>query len=219
MIYQQVMRLASVVEVFAEAGLHAETRAQAALAYDLVRGTCFAYWEAEIRVIEAYVERREGNVERCRALVKEGFSQAAYFHPNWTNAALSGRVLAAMCAEALDAGIEVAYVKSLIRRFRLEAPVTASEAWPWRTKVHALGHYEVYLDEERLEFSGKVPKKPLMLLKALIAFGGRNVPEERLMDALWPDEEADAAVRLPRKPAKSRGLRTAGLIHETSALD
>jgi DNA-binding SARP family transcriptional activator len=98
-----------------------------------------------------------------------------------------------MCAEALDAGIEVAYVKSLIRRFRLESPVTASETWPWRAKVYALGRYEVYHDEERLQFPGKVPKKPLMLLKALIAFGGRNVPEERLMDALWPDEEADAA--------------------------
>jgi len=193
MIYQQVMRVASVAEVFAEAGLHAEARAQAALGHDLVRGTCFKYWEAEIRVIEAYVERREGNMDRCRALLKEGFSQAARLHPNWINLGLSGRVLGAMCAEALDAGIEVAYVKSLIRRFRLEPPVNASEVWPWRAKVYALGRYEVYHDEERLEFSGKVPKKPLMLLKALIAFGGRNVPEERLMDALWPDEEADAA--------------------------
>ena len=193
MIYQQVMRLASAVEVFAEAGLHTEARAHAALAYELVRGTCMEYWEAEIRVVETYIERREGNAARCRVLLKEGFSQAARLHPNWINLGLSGRVMAAMCAEALDAGIEVVYVKSLIRRFRLEPPVNASEAWPWSAKVYALGHYEVYRDEVRLEFSGKVPKKPLMLLKALIAFGGRSVPEERLMDALWSDEEADAA--------------------------
>ena len=193
MICSQAMRLAGVVEVFAEAGMHAEARAQAALAYDLVRGTCFAYWEAEIRIIEAYVERQQGNIDRCLSLLKEGFSQAARHRPNWTNAGLSCRVLAAMCAEALDAGIEPIYVKSLIRRFHLEPPVNSSEAWPWRTRVYALGRYEVYRDEERLEFSGKVPKKPLMLLKALIAFGGRSVPEERLMDALWPDEEADAA--------------------------
>src|SRR6185436_11547829 len=187
MIYQEAMRLASAVEVFAEAGLHVEARAQTARTYALVRGTCLEYWSAEIRVIEAYVERQEGNAERCRALLREGFSQAALLHPNWTNASLSGRVLAAMCAEALEAGIEVEYVKSLIRRFRLEPPSDASEAWPWRTKVHVLGRYEVYRDERRLEFSGKVPKKPLMLLKALIAYGGRSVPEERLMDALWPD--------------------------------
>ena len=30
-------------------------------------------------------------------------------------------------------------------------------------------------------------------MKALVAFGGCNVPEERLMDALWPEEEADSA--------------------------
>ena len=193
MVYQQVMRLASAVEVFAEAGLPAEARAHAALAYELVRGTCFEYWEAEIRVIEAYVERREGKAERCRALLKEGFSQAARLTPNWTSASLSGRVLGAMCAEALDAGIEVVYLKSLIRRFRLEPPSTASEAWPWPAKIYTLGRFEVWRNGERLEFSRKAPKKPLTLLKALIAFSSRSVPEERLMDALWPNEEGDSA--------------------------
>ncbi len=193
MIYQQVMRLAGAVEVFAEAGLYADARAHAALAYELVRGTCLEYWEAEIRIVEAYIERQEGNSERCRVLLKEGLSQSVRLDPNWINLGLSGRVLGAMCAEALDAGIEVAYVKSLIRRFRLEPPLNANEAWPWRTKVYSLGQFEVYRDGECLEFSGKVPKKPLALLKALIANGGRQVPEERLIDALWPDEEADAA--------------------------
>jgi LuxR family maltose regulon positive regulatory protein len=193
MIYQQAMRLASAVEAYAEAGLHEEARAQAALAYDLVRGTCFEYWATEIRVIEAYVERREGNAERCHELLREGFSQAPRLLPNWTNAGLSGRVLAAMCAEALDAGIEVAYVKSLIRRFRLAPSILDNEAWPWRAKVYTLGRFELWCDDERMQFAGKAPKKPLALLKALVVFGGRNVPEERLMDALWPDEEADAA--------------------------
>lgn len=193
MIYWQVMRLASAVEVFAEAGLHAEARAQAALGYEFVRGTCLEYLGAEIRVIEAYVERREGNAERCRALLREGFSHAARLHPNWTNASLFGRVMAAMCAEALDAGIEAAYVKSLIRRFRLEAPMNASEAWPWCTKIYTLGCFKIWCNEERLEFNRKAPKKPLALLKALIALGSQSVPEERLMDALWPNEEGDFA--------------------------
>ena len=193
MIYLQVKNLASSVEVFAEAGLYAEARAQAAVAYEIVRGTCFEYWQAEIRIIEAYLEQREGNMDRCRILLKEGFSQAARLHPNWEQAGLSGRLLALMCAEALDAGIESVYVKSLICRFHLPPPVNASEVWPWRTKVYSLGKFEVYRDGERLEFFGKVPKKPLSLMKALIANGGRQVPEERLIDALWPDEEADAA--------------------------
>ncbi len=31
------------------------------------------------------------------------------------------------------------------------------------------------------------------MLKALIAFGGKDVGETRLSDALWPDAEGDAA--------------------------
>ena len=42
-------------------------------------------------------------------------------------------------------------------------------------------------------FSGKVQKKPLGLLKAIIALGGKNVDEEALQDLLWPDAEGDAA--------------------------
>lgn len=42
-------------------------------------------------------------------------------------------------------------------------------------------------------FSGKVRKKPLEMLKAVIAFGGTNVPAEEVMDALWPDTEGDLA--------------------------
>ena len=33
----------------------------------------------------------------------------------------------------------------------------------------------------------------MALLKAIIAFGGKAVPEARLTEALWPDEEGDAA--------------------------
>ena len=38
-------------------------------------------------------------------------------------------------------------------------------------------------------------QKPFLLLKALIAFGGRDVKEEQLCDALWPDAEGDLAHR------------------------
>lgn len=50
-------------------------------------------------------------------------------------------------------------------------------------------------DGESVQFSGKVQQRPLLLLKALIAFGGKNVREENLCDALWPDAEGDLAHR------------------------
>jgi len=44
-------------------------------------------------------------------------------------------------------------------------------------------------------FSGKTPKKPLELLKAIIALGGRDVREERLIDELWPEASGDLAYK------------------------
>jgi two-component SAPR family response regulator len=46
-----------------------------------------------------------------------------------------------------------------------------------------------------MRFTGKAQKKPLELLKALIAFGGRDVSETKLADALWPEAEGDAAAQ------------------------
>jgi LuxR family transcriptional regulator, maltose regulon positive regulatory protein len=40
-----------------------------------------------------------------------------------------------------------------------------------------------------------VQQKPLLLLKAIIAFGGRDVKEEQLCDALWIDTDGDLAHR------------------------
>jgi DNA-binding SARP family transcriptional activator len=48
-------------------------------------------------------------------------------------------------------------------------------------------------DGKPLIFSRKVQQKPLLMLKALIAHGGREVTEERLADILWPEADGDAA--------------------------
>jgi len=49
------------------------------------------------------------------------------------------------------------------------------------------------VDGSSLEFPRKLPRKTLMLLKAIVALGGHDVPEESLCDALWGDEDGDAA--------------------------
>jgi two-component SAPR family response regulator len=48
-------------------------------------------------------------------------------------------------------------------------------------------------DGEALRFSGKGQKKPVEMLKAIIAFGGRDVNEDQLMDCLWPEAAGDTA--------------------------
>jgi hypothetical protein len=106
-------------------------------------------------------------------------------------------VIARLCLVALEAGIEPAYVGSLIERNELAADPAwrHSEAWPWPIRIYTLGRFAVVKHGVALRFVGKAQKKPLDLLKALIAFGGREVPEAKLADALWPGAEGDAAAQ------------------------
>ncbi len=65
----------------------------------------------------------------------------------------------------------------------------------WPLIIFTLGRFELVKDGEPITFKGKVQQKPLALLKALIAFGGKDVPEEQITDALWPDADGDLAHR------------------------
>jgi ATP/maltotriose-dependent transcriptional regulator MalT/DNA-binding SARP family transcriptional activator len=104
-------------------------------------------------------------------------------------------VMAGLCARALGAGIETDYVRGLVQRRGLvpDSPPVELEAWPWPIKIFTLGRFEVMRDGEPVRFARKAQRKPLALLKTLIAFGGRTVREDLVMDALWPEAEGDAA--------------------------
>ncbi len=111
--------------------------------------------------------------------------------------ALYGPALAVLCARALEAGIEVDFVRTFVGRNRLAPPreLRDPEVWPWPLRIRTLGGCEVLVNGLRLRAPGKAQRKPLALLKALVAFGGRDVSETRLSDALWPDADGDAARR------------------------
>ncbi len=98
-----------------------------------------------------------------------------------------------LCAFALEHGIQTAYVKRLILRRGLRRPTADAKEWPWPLRIFTLGSFALERDGEPVRFVGKVPKKPLELLKVLIAFGGRSVATNKICAALWPDAEADAA--------------------------
>jgi len=65
------------------------------------------------------------------------------------------------------------------------------KAWP--LKIHTLGRFEILSAEASPRKSRKAQQKPLQMLKALIAFGGRNASKGSLVDILWPDSEGDTA--------------------------
>ncbi len=105
-------------------------------------------------------------------------------------------VMARLCAKALGAGIETEYVRELIRRRKLTPvadEIAVVEQWPWPLKISTLGCFELVKDGEPVGFSGKVQKRPLELLKVLIALGGKEVREEQISDLLWPDGNGDQA--------------------------
>lgn len=104
-------------------------------------------------------------------------------------------VMAALCKKALEARIEVEYVQNFIRSYNLfpEKPFFEIGEWPWPVKIHTLGKFELVLDGNPVCFSGKVRRKPLQMLKALIALGGKQVNEEQLTDLLWPEADGDQA--------------------------
>jgi DNA-binding SARP family transcriptional activator len=96
-------------------------------------------------------------------------------------------MLSSLCADALQAGIEVDYVTQLIEKRRLR-PDGPCVYWPWPMRVYTLGRFSLVKDGQAVTFTGKSPRKPLELLQALIALGGREVHTSLLIRALWPDE-------------------------------
>jgi ATP/maltotriose-dependent transcriptional regulator MalT/DNA-binding SARP family transcriptional activator len=141
-----------------------------------------------------------GGIRQLREGMKIGREHGYINHWRWMS-----DIMSQLCMKALQSGIEVPYVQMLIKRRGLvpkNSPwdrSTAQDAlhfvdtenWPWTLKIHTLGSFIISKDEGALSFSGKVQKTPLNMLKVLVASGGRDVREEVISDALWPDSEGD----------------------------
>jgi len=161
-------------------------------------------------VIQAWFLLQEGQEQAGLQALRQGLSlgkRHSFVHLEFYQPS----VMRFLYAKALEEDMEPDYVKWLIRKTGLTPPnplavptlramdkehkgeVIYLEEWPYPVKIYTLGRFEIVRDDEPLHFSGKEQKKPLELLKALIAFGGVNVPEEQLSDVLWPEADGDLA--------------------------
>ena len=173
-------------------------------------------WIAEIRTIalehqlhhylpvllafEATLALRAGDMASADRLIGECFGQCRQYgyelYLRWNR-----RMMPALCARALAAGIETEKVTQVIRSYKWPPPSTLSnaelEVWPWavHVRVRVLGRFELECNGAPVVFSGKAPKKPLALLKGIVCMGAIDIPVQRLTDAIWPDEDGDAAYR------------------------
>ena len=103
-------------------------------------------------------------------------------------------LMSRLCGVALKAGIEVEYARTMIRTRCLvpEEPSADVPFWPWPMRIFTLGRFEILIEDKPIDTT-RLQRKPLSLLKALIALGGEGVREETLSELLWPDAEGDAA--------------------------
>jgi len=201
---------AQAVAIFEEAGTHfhrffthvdkawtlmdrpAEAEKEIAEALRLALETKTQWCETEVRLTHAFLLLRQGDRAAAMQSLRRAFEVQRLTECRWPFRFLRPRATW-VCTEALAADIEVDYVRDLVRRIRVDAPSIEVENWPWPIKVFTLGQFRLLIDDQPLSFSHKVPRKPIALLKAIVAMGVREVRAEKLMDALWPQESGDAA--------------------------
>ena len=106
-------------------------------------------------------------------------------------------MLARLCSHALEAGIEPEFVARIIRArgLALDSSRMGVSDWPWPFRITTLGRFQLVRNGEPVTFGAKAQKRPLDLLRVLIAHGGREVGEERITEAMWPRIDGDSAHR------------------------
>ncbi|MBI3927485.1 MAG: hypothetical protein HY319_18245 [Armatimonadetes bacterium] len=145
---------------------------------------------------KAYLDFQQGNPESGRQALEsalslgrqEGYTGMLLWHPE---------VMESLFRRALEIGLEPDYVRELIRRHRLapQSPVLELD-WPWPVRIWTLGRFEIHCGQAVVHPVRKARRKPLDLLRTLIAAGGRGVAEHVLDEVLWPDADGDSAHRL-----------------------
>jgi len=151
-------------------------------------------WEYSGLMIEAHFHFEQGDEASGLTSLRKALvigKERGYLNTYVDQPAVTAR----LCMKALEEGIEVPYVQEIIRKRKLipEKPPLHLENWPWALKICALGRFELFKDGQPVQFHRKVQKKPLLILKAMIALGGKDIDEEQLTDILWPEADGDQA--------------------------
>lgn len=133
--------------------------------------------------------------------------ELAQTHLYWTTYYARPSDLSRLCARALRAGLAPAFVRRWIAHQRLPAPPDLPEHWCWPLRIYTFGEFRIVREidgvAEPIRFGPKAPRRLIQLLKLLVTLGGRQVSEERVVDALWPELDADQG-RAALKVAVSR---------------
>lgn len=155
-------------------------------------GTWLESYRSNLLMARAYGALRQGRLPQAHACIRDMLRLARHWD-SWAYLRTVPSVKDVVLEEALRAGIEVPFVQIMVRKFDMCPRRDDLENWPWPVRISVLGDFRIEISGEPLTFPRKAPRKPLALLKAILAFGGNAISEKKLMDALWPDESGDSA--------------------------
>ncbi len=150
--------------------------------------TCAASWV--YHMIYSYLTFKQENkplmlkhLETCFRLGREKDMKASAIWPP--------TMISTLCSIALEHDIEPDYARGLIGIYHYtpQDSLHKSEHWPYPVKIYTLGRFGIVLNNQAVD----AESRPFDLLKVLLAFGGRDVHIDKIMDALWPDADGDQA--------------------------
>jgi LuxR family transcriptional regulator, maltose regulon positive regulatory protein len=161
-------------------------------AQSLAAGTVHACHEPLMLMVEAYARLAAHQEDDARSLLSTALTRARL-----ERSASSFRWLVTgfrrLLTVALVERIEPDYVRTLIAELGIGAESPDIDVWPWPIKIRTLGGFSLTVDGAPPPSPRKAQKKPLELLKALIAQGGRAASAAQLTESLWPDAEGGTA--------------------------
>jgi LuxR family transcriptional regulator, maltose regulon positive regulatory protein len=177
-----------------EAGEFEEAQAtlRAAIAHPFNAVCVWHHWIGGL--IAAHLADRMGDRPACLAALTRAFAVAREFGYDFGPMPYCcGDMMSRLALLAIEHDIDAPIALGIVRRYALPAPPGASERWPWPLRIRTLGRFSIERDTAPTAAARKESRKPLDLLKLLMALGGQSVPVTRLCAALWPDAEGDAA--------------------------
>lgn len=146
-----------------------------------------------ITTIEANLADRIGDRPRCVAALTRAFAIARENNYSYAPGLFANGIMPRICAIALEHGIDMQFVRRIVRQRRLTAPKEATAAWPWPIRIRTLGRFQIERDDAPLPLTRKEQRKPLELLRLIIALGRTGVNARQLAHLLWPEADGDAA--------------------------
>ncbi len=185
--------LQSAAETLMELGDFSRARKYLDEAHEIATAAKSFTLEYQNSWLNALFHLRQGERSKAlpylRRLLVLSREKGIHSHMHWRP-----HIMAGLYSLALEEGIEPDHVRKLILLHRLAPPESDRyrEDWPWPIKIHTFGTFRVEQNGSPLSYSRKAPRKPLELLRLLVALGG-SAREGRIMEALWPDAEGDAA--------------------------